>query len=104
MRNGDDGWNPFEDERRENDDVKDSSMPCNTEGCPILKHESAYCPVCKKDESGKDWSEQEREDMCDSLAAKQFEDWAHGGNQDDWNEDRSDPVVFNDAGEPLGYC
>ena len=26
------------------------------------------------------------------------------GNQDDWDEDRSDPIVYNDAGEPLGYC
>ena len=79
-------------------------MFCNKKGCSVVEHLDEYCPVCKHDEDGRDCSDDDYEAHCESLDAQQFEDWAHGGNQDDWDEDRSDPIVYNDAGEPLGYC
>ena len=79
-------------------------MFCNNKGCAVVEHLDEYCPVCKQDEDGQDWTDDDYESRCDSIAANQFEDWAHGGKQDDWDDDRSDPIVRNDAGEPLGYC
>ncbi len=84
------------------------SVNCDNQGCDVLAYheDSEYCPGCKRDASGHDHNDDLREAHCDSIAARDYEDWMHGGNQDDWDEyyNMSDSISYNDAGEPMGYC
>lgn len=84
------------------------TIKCNNEGCDVAAYyeDSAYCPGCKHDANGYDHSDDEYEAHCESIDAQRFEEWAHGGCQDDWDEhyNMSDSITYNDAGEPRGYC
>ena len=78
---------------------------CKDEGCPVVEYNGEWCPVCKIDEDGEDRNGDDYEARCDDIAAAQFEDWAHGGKQDDCDDyPARDSVTYNDAGEPIGYC
>jgi hypothetical protein len=79
-------------------------MKCTNDVCDVVEHNSNYCPACKIDEWGEDHHDQSIEDFCDSQAAKDYEDWMHGGKQDDWDDNSSDPIRYRDNGEPIGYC
>jgi len=79
-------------------------MFCNDTGCPVIEHMADECPMCRKDESGVEANDQYEESLKESQEAVRFEEWAHGGNQDDWDDETSDEITFNDAGEPIGYC
>ena len=84
-----------------------SLSKCYNEHCPIISYElREWCPSCEHDEHGVDQSANAFEARCADLEANRFEEWAHGGKQDDWDEhyNMRDSITYNDAGEPMGYC
>ena len=83
------------------------TINCDNKGCDVASYyeDSNYCPGCKHDASGYDHTHDEYEAHCESIDARRFEEMAHGGRQDDWDEyySMSDSISYNDAGEPRGY-
>ena len=77
---------------------------CINTRCAVVKFSGEWCPACEHDEAGHDMSTDAYEARCDDIEATRFEEWAHGGCQDDWHDTTSDSVIYNDAGEPMGYC
>ena len=83
-------------------------MKCNNDDCQIVEHDAEYCPLCKRDENGADFTDDDYENHYDTLAARDYEYYMHGGSNNDWGDQRYDSrydsISYNDAGEPIGYC
>ena len=45
-------------------------MKCNNDDCQIVEHDAEYCPLCKRDENGADFTDDDYENHCDTLAAR----------------------------------
>jgi len=82
------------------------SIKCINGDCAVIIFDAEWCPSCEHDENGHDMSDDAYVARCDDMEAARFEDWAHCGKQDDWDEyyNMRDPITYNDAGEPVGYC